>query len=163
MPAKGESIVRTPLRLVPPHGSAGRAEERRALRAILDGPDDQFSVLFFHGPRGSGKSTLLRLLGDDAGAAGRHVVRVDCQRVGASIDDFVAAAAPAVGDDDAVLFIDSFEHCAGLEQWLRETFLPDLSFGAVVVIAGRHPPSMVWRADAAWSEVLAVRPLGPIG
>jgi hypothetical protein len=89
-------------------------------------------VLFFHGASGIGKSTLPRLLGSDAGRAGRHVIRVDGHGVRSRIDDFVAAAAPAVGDDSAALFVDSFECCAGLEQWLRESFIPDLSSGAVV-------------------------------
>ena len=161
-PRHGENLVKTRLQLARQRGFVGRSEERRSFRTILSIPDGRFSVLFFHGPYGIGKSTLMHLLAGDAGKAGRHVIRVDGQQVRSCIDSFAAAAAPAVGDDNAVLFIDSFECCTGLEQWLRETFLPDLSSGAVVVMAGRRRPSMAWRADAAWSDALATQPLGEL-
>jgi hypothetical protein len=61
-----------------------------------------------------------------------------------------------------VLLVDTFERCARLEPWLREEFLPRLADGAVVVIAGRHPPSLAWRAEPSWSAALRTLSLGDL-
>jgi hypothetical protein len=121
-----------------------------------------FAALFLHGPGGVGKSTLLHRLADDAATAGRTVVRVDGRTVEASVTSFERAAAPALGDANAVLLIDTFERCTELEPWLREEFLPRLADGAVVVVAGRHAPSSAWRADPSWSGALLCRALGDL-
>jgi len=140
----------------------GRAAERALFATAIDGSRASFVTLFLHGPGGVGKSTLLHRLADDAAAAGRTVIRVDGRMVEGSVAAFTEAAAPALGDPDAVLLIDTFERCAQLERWLREEYLPKLADGAVVVVAGRHPPSPAWRADPSWSGVLLTRTLGDL-
>lgn len=140
----------------------GRAAERALFAAAIEGNPHMFVALFLHGPGGVGKSTLLHRLADDAATAGRTVVRVDGRTVEDSVTSFEQAAAPALGDANAVLLIDTFERCAELETWLREEFLPKLADGAVVVLAGRHPPSPSWRADPSWSGSLLSRALGDL-
>jgi DNA-binding SARP family transcriptional activator len=140
----------------------GRAAERALFAAAVDGGRPSFVTLFLHGPGGIGKSTLLHRLADDAAAEGRTVVRVDGRVVEDSVTAFTAAASAALGNPDAVLLFDTFELSAKLERWLREEFLPRLADGAVVVMAGRHPPSPAWRADPSWSGALLCRALGDL-
>jgi hypothetical protein len=61
-----------------------------------------------------------------------------------------------------VLLIDTFERCQTLEAWLRDTFLPRLAPGAVVVLASRVAPDIEWSLDPGWAPLFAelvVRPL----
>jgi len=140
----------------------GRAAERALFAAALEGNRQMFVALFLHGPGGVGKSTLLHRFADDAASAGRTVVRVDGRTVEGSVTSFEQAAAPVLGDANAVLLIDTFERCAELETWLRDEFLPKLADGTVVVLAGRHAPSSAWRADPSWSGALLCRALGDL-
>jgi hypothetical protein len=108
----------------------------------------------------------LRRFTDEAREVGRIVVEVDGRHIDPSPLGFEAEAAKAAhataSDDEIVLFIDAFERCQGLEGWLREQFIPQLPEHAVVVIAGRLPPSTMWTCDLSWSEALEVLPLGPL-
>ena len=64
----------------------------------------------------------------------------------------------------AVLLLDTFEAAVGLEDWLREQFVPSLPARALVVVAGRNGPGGAWRRDPGWGELLrvvALRNLGP--
>ncbi|MEV5407795.1 ATP-binding protein [Thermopolyspora sp. NPDC052614] len=131
----------------------GREEELAAFRAALYGGP---GVLYVHGPGGIGKSALLRRFAQEAAAAGRPVFRVDGGGLEPSPAAFEAAAGPALRDPDAVLLIDGFERIQDVEGWLRERFLPRAPLGAVVVIAGRRPPDMRWRADPGWVGALRV-------
>ncbi|WJK41884.1 AAA family ATPase [Solwaraspora sp. WMMA2056] len=137
----------------------GRVAELDLLRQALARAPEPFSVLYLHGSGGVGKSTLLRYFGDEATAAGRRVVHVDGRAVSPSPARFEAAAAAALTDESAVLLVDSFEYCQGLEDWLRNRFLPRLPESVPVVLAGRSVPGPQWRADPAWRDLLKVVPL----
>ena len=50
-----------------------------------------------------------------------------------------------------------------LDDWLHEEFVPGLSDGSVVVIAGRRPLPHGWLLDPAWRELLRVIRLGNLG
>ncbi|MGW3150954.1 ATP-binding protein [Streptomyces sp. NPDC001177] len=137
----------------------GRVTERELFRSALAEASGASAVLYLHGPGGIGKSALLRQLAQEAREAGRLVVEVDGRTVPPTPEDFAAAAWMAVGEPGAVLLIDTFERCQGLEGWLRERFLPQLPLGAVVVIAGRQPPDPLWVSDPAWADLLYVAAL----
>ena len=71
--------------------------------------------------------------------------------------------APGGGDDPlamlgelrcAVLIVDNVELLALMDCWLRDELLPRLRADAVVVLAGREPPSVAFRADPGWRSVL---------
>lgn len=138
----------------------GRSVEIELFRRALAGAEGAPAVLFVQGPGGVGKSTLLRRFADEGRDAGRPVVEVNGRLIDPSPAGFEAevAGAPA----DAVLLIDAFEHCQGLEAWLYDRFLPSLSQRTLVVLAGREGPSLAWTSHLGWSEALAVVPLGDL-
>jgi hypothetical protein len=147
----------------------GRGGEVELFRSALDAPDDAFSVLFIHGPGGVGKTSLFRELSDVARQADARPISVDAHGLPPSPAAFQAALSDATHESagDAcrealprterhVIFIDSFELLAPLEEWMREQFLPGLPADTLVVIAGRSPPSPRWVADPGWRDLLRV-------
>ncbi|MFJ2095450.1 ATP-binding protein [Streptomyces sp. NPDC087901] len=138
----------------------GRSEEIAIFRRALSGAADAAAVIFVHGPGGVGKSTLLRRFADESLDAGRPIIEVNGRLIDPSPSGFESEAAGAPAN--AVLLIDAFEHCQGLEVWLRERFLPSLPQQTLVVVAGREGPSPAWTSHLAWGELLAVVPLGDL-
>ncbi|HEY8467544.1 MAG TPA: AAA family ATPase [Solirubrobacterales bacterium] len=134
----------------------GRTEELRLFRSVLAAERPPFTVLFVHGPGGVGKSALLRVLADEAGDRA-HLV--DLRVSLASPPAFTEAVALAPEERRPVILIDTYEAGAGIDEWLRERFIPGLPEGALVVIAGRNPPGPGWSRDPAWRELLRVLPL----
>src|SRR4029077_9250972 len=70
----------------------------------------------------------------------------------------------SAGREPVVLLLDTFEAAVGLEDWLREQFVPALPARALVVVAGRNAPGAAWRRDPGWGDLLRVislRNLGP--
>ncbi len=139
----------------------GRATELAHFRATLRGGPEAPAVIYLHGPGGVGKSTLLRRFADEARDTGRPVIEVNGRLIDPSPQGFTTEIGTAVAPA-TVLIIDAFEHCQGLEDWLRESFLPALPHDAVTVIAGREAPSVAWLADLAWQEAMSTRRLGEL-
>ncbi|MDB1087104.1 ATP-binding protein [Streptomyces sp. ACA25] len=146
----------------------GRAEELAAFREALHDATNCFAVHYFHGPGGIGKSMLLRRFSDEARAAGRPVVEVDGRILAPTPSPsptvFEREAQRALTEESAVLLIDTFDQCQGLETWLWESFLPRLPAGVLVVIAGRWAPDAALISDPGWSQalrVVALRDLAP--
>lgn len=137
----------------------GRREEL-ALFSTAIADRDRAAVLYIHGPGGVGKSTLLRRFADEAVGRGRHVIEVDGRTTGPSPEAFRSTVGTV--PEGSVLLIDAFERCQGLEEWLRERFLPSLAYDTTVVVAGREAPSTDWYIDPAWDETLRVLPLGEL-
>ncbi|MFC4857904.1 AAA family ATPase [Actinophytocola glycyrrhizae] len=139
----------------------GRKEELAAFDEALCGDG---GVLFVHGPGGVGKSALLRRFAQRAEEAGRTVLTLDGRVLDESPAAFMSRTGPmlALADESAVLLVDTFERLHGMESWLRERFLPTLPVGALVVVAGRTPPDMMWRADPGWADLLRVIGLGDL-
>jgi hypothetical protein len=143
----------------------GRTAELELFRTALAAPEPPFSVLWLHGLGGVGKTALLTALADEATAAGRPPVQLDMRAIEPSPSAFRAACGSALGSARrAVLLVDTFETATALEDWLREELVPQLPARAIVVIAGRSPPSDAWRQDPGWRDLLRVvglRNLGP--
>ncbi|MEU8236365.1 AAA family ATPase [Actinoplanes sp. NPDC048967] len=140
----------------------GRDAERAVLDRMLSGAADAPLVAYLHGPGGIGKSWLLRHAGRQAERAGRRVVRIDARYLDADPRRLAEAAAVACEEPGVVLLIDTFERGQTLEAWLRDTFLPRLAQGAVVVLASRVAPDVEWSLDPGWAPLFAelvVRPL----
>ena len=150
-------------------GFVGRAAELELFRSAIDAPEPPFSVLWIQGPGGVGKTSLLTALAEAAEAHGRAPVRLDLRRVEPSPPAFLAELERVAGGalerwERPVLLLDTFEAASALEGWLRESFLPGLPAGAVVVIASRGRPGEDWRRDPGWRDllrVLALRNLDP--
>jgi len=137
----------------------GRSEQLGLFRAALDGDPASPAVFYLHDPGGIGKSMLLRRFAAEAEADGRVVVEVDGRMVEPIPSAVETEAAPSLVDDRAVLLIDTFERCQGLEGWLRDRFLPRLPVGVLVVVAGREPPDPRWTSDPGWAVLLYVAAL----
>jgi AAA ATPase-like protein len=155
----------------------GRAAELDLLLGALAVSEPPFSVLWVHGPGGVGKTALLGAFAEAAGEVGVDVVRLDLRVIEPSPRAFMAELGRTVGlpadasprevlagREPIVLLLDTFEAAAGLEDWLRERFVPALPAYALVVIAGRNGPEAAWRLDPGWGDLLRVvslRNLGP--
>jgi hypothetical protein len=150
----------------------GRAAELELFRGALDASEPPFSVLWLHGPGGVGKTALLGAFAEVAEDVGVGVVSLDLRTIEPSPPAFMAelgraAGLPAEalgGGEPVVLLLDTFEAAVGLEDWLREQFVPALPARALVVVAGRNGPGAAWRRDPGWGDLLRVislRNLGP--
>jgi hypothetical protein len=139
----------------------GRSAELDLFRSALDGTDS-FAVLFLAGAGGVGKSALLRRFAEEAGAAGRTVVEIDGHTDSPTREAFEAEAAKMFTHHRAVLLVDDFQAYEPLEGWLWDRFLPRLTVGSLVVIAGRQPPGAMWSSDPGWEDVLRVTFLGDL-
>ncbi|MBE8519592.1 ATP-binding protein [Amycolatopsis sp. H6(2020)] len=140
----------------------GREPERAVLDRMLSGSAGAPVVAYLHGPGGIGKSALVRYAARQAELAGRRVVPVDARLLDADPRRLEEAAAVACVEPGAVLLIDTFEHCQGLESWLRDTFLLRLAEGALVVLASRVPPDVEWSLDPGWEQLFAALPVRPL-
>src|SRR3954471_9837526 len=155
----------------------GRAAELELFLSALAAPEPPFSVLWIYGPGGVGKTAWLAALAEGAADAGVDVVSLDLRAIEPSPPAFMAelgrgAGLPAQASlpealsrgEPTVLLLDTFEAAAGLEDWLREQFVPLLPARALVVVASRNGPGAAWRRDPGWGELLRVvslRNLGP--
>ena len=151
----------------------GRIAERELFRSALAAAELPFVVLHVFGPSGIGKTSLLREFVHIAAQLQVHVVYLDGRNVGPDPDPFLAALRKGLGEDGpdmplqflaaaagrAVLLIDTAELLAPLDGWLRDVFLPGLPGNVLVVMAGRHPPSLAWRTDPGWQTMMRVLPL----
>jgi hypothetical protein len=159
------------------HRFVGRQAELELFRAALSRELPDFAVLHLYGPGGMGKTTLMREFAQITAEASRPYLFLDGRRLDPSPDGFSTALQVALNlppedsPHDAlatmpnlVLFIDTYELMAPLDDWLREQFLPQMPERAVVVIAGRQPPPAAWRADDGWGEltrIISLRNLRP--
>ncbi|GAB7045029.1 ATP-binding protein [Catenuloplanes indicus JCM 9534] len=104
----------------------------------------------------------VRHLADEARHAGRLIVELDGRFVSNSPAEFERTAQALLDQPDAVLVVDSFEHCQWLETWLWQRFLPRIADGALVLLAGRQAPATEWTADPGWAGALHAAELGPL-
>lgn len=122
-------------------------------------------MLYLHGPGGIGKTALLDAFAEIAAEAGASVVRLDGRDITPTpsavlevLRDAVAVRDCAIVRDEERLcvLIDTYEVLEPIDEWMRTQLLPRLPATALTFIASRTPPSPLWRADAAWSELLRV-------
>jgi AAA ATPase domain len=152
----------------------GRAAEVELFLGALALPEPPFSVLWIHGPGGVGKTTLLGALADAATDAGVGPVSLDLRAIEPSLPAFLAelgraAGLPAeaspqealAGRVPAVLLLDTFEAAVGLEDWLREEFVPALPVRALVVVAARNGTSGWGRSRRASCRASSRARAGP--
>ncbi len=151
----------------------GRESERALFESALEQPDLPFYVLYIFGPGGVGKTTLLREFAYIGQQQQTPVIYIDGRNIQPSPESFFDALtramniAPDTSPFEAiaahpgheVILIDSYEMLAPLDDWMREVFLPQLPDNALMVLAGRRPPSAAWRADSGWQTLIRVLPL----
>jgi hypothetical protein len=151
----------------------GRNRECKLFKSVLTKAELPFSVLHIFGPGGVGKTTLLYEFARICEEAQIPAIYLDARNIEPSSESFLSTLRLAMGLaandsplevlasqlDRHVLLLDTYEMLASLEQWLRFGFLPQLSEQALIVLAGRHPPSSAWRNDSGWQALIHLLPL----
>jgi hypothetical protein len=153
-------------------GLVGRDQERSILHHVLD--EDGPMVVFVHGIGGVGKSTLVEAFAGEARARGAIVLLFDGGAIEPTWRGFIEAISTAIGGDlstveevasrlaslseRVVLVLDRYEVLRPLDLWLQQSFVPALSDGIRVVIAGREGPMIGW--STAFGRLFRTLPLG---
>jgi hypothetical protein len=151
----------------------GRDAERELFRSTLAAAELPFLVLYIFGPGGVGKTSLLSEFAHICEQAQTSAIYVDGRNVEPSPESFLNALRLAMGltppaslwqflasqPHCCVLLIDTYEMLSPLDQWLRQTFLPQLPENVLVVLASCNPPSLVWRTDPGWQNLMHILPL----
>jgi hypothetical protein len=162
------------LNLARQHQFVGRQQECSFLQSVLRSPELSLAVLHIFGPSGVGKTTLLHEFQRLCCGENTSIGWIDARNFDPSPASFLAALKAALGLETEtdlfqrlaaqehqnfqtgrlVLMIDTYELLLPLDDWLRETFLPQMSSNVLVVLAGRYPPSLPWRTDPGWQTLL---------
>lgn len=151
----------------------GRSGELQVFEDAVQAEEPPFQILYIFGPGGIGKTTLLREFAARSEQQGVKAFYVDGRNLEPTPDSFQRAVLTALGapfDTDLrsfiggitqryVLLLDTYEVWSGLDNWLREEFLPELPESAIVVMAGREPLSAGWQADPGWQMLVRQIPL----
>ncbi|MFZ0545886.1 MAG: hypothetical protein WAM60_10640 [Candidatus Promineifilaceae bacterium] len=151
----------------------GRSTERELLRESLAAPDFPFVLFYIYGPGGVGKTSLLREASHIASQVEVATHWLDARDLDTSPTGFMASLRQSLGISDPakvfetlsamngriLLLIDTAELLVPLDGWLRDIFLPQLPGNVLVIIAGRNPPSLRWRTDPGWQQLMRIVPL----
>jgi energy-coupling factor transporter ATP-binding protein EcfA2 len=152
----------------------GRAAERALFQSAITAAELPFQILHIYGPGGVGKTTLLHEFATICQQASRPVMYIDGRYLDPAPGPFTQALLTALGVASPgggieafaaalparqVVLIDTYETLAPLETWLSEVALPQLPGDSLIVLAGRQPPSLVWRADPGWQTLISTMPL----
>ena len=151
----------------------GRDSERSLFEYAVTAAELPFCVLQVFGPGGVGKTTLLGEFAAICDRTKTPAILLDARNVDPSPEGFVDALRHALGLAPAdspleafagssgrrVILLDTYEVLAPLDAWLREEFLPQLPADVLVVLAGRRPPALAWRADPGWQHLVRALPL----
>jgi hypothetical protein len=151
----------------------GRQNERELFQSALAAAEMPFFVLYLFGPGGVGKSSLLREFAHAATQLGAAVEQLDGRSIDANPDIFLTALQNLIAAPDAasifstlekrdgrtVILIDTAELLFPLDGWLQDSFLPHLPRNVFVILAGRNPPSLRWRTDPGWQQLMRVLPI----
>ncbi|MBI3244802.1 MAG: ATP-binding protein [Chloroflexi bacterium] len=141
--------------------------------AALGKAEQSVQIVYVFGPGGVGKTTLLNEFTGVCEEARIPAIFIDARNIEPAADSFLEALGLALGSPPSgsplsliaeratphVILIDTYEILAPLDNWLRETFLPQLPENVLMVMAGREPPSPAWRADPGWQSLVRIIPL----
>lgn len=150
----------------------GREQETGLFRRFLQNELSDCLLLYFFGTGGQGKTTLSKHLADVAAAQDFHPILIDARAIEPHPAAFLDAvrtvleklpgAKPAQNvfdclaelPGDTVLFVDTYEKIAPIDDWVRTDFLPQLPANTRTVIMGRNAPSLAWATDAGWKMLM---------
>lgn len=148
----------------------GRENEIQLFEKEILAPEPGFILLYIFGAGGEGKTTLLKHFSE---LCLEHQVmhfNVDARDVEAHPAAFVENVRFSLGkhinagqdvfealnqiSGRMVLFVDTFEKLAPIEDWIRTDFLPRLPANMLTVISGRNAPSISWMSDSGWKMLM---------
>src|SRR5262245_43311149 len=151
----------------------GREREIDAFRSVLVAGEPPFAVWHINGPGGVGKTTLIQAFSRLARDAGRRVIHIDGRNIEPTPAGLLLALSQAIQTsrvdladviaqwpEGSLLFIDTYELLAGMDEWLRDTFFPQLPSRSMAVVAGRVEPAPAWRTGVEWGGLTRVSTLG---
>jgi len=150
----------------------GRTAERGAFLDAIASARSSVYLLYIDGPAGIGKSSLLNEFFCECQTTDIPALLLDGRYTEPSPQGFRAAlsanaphqqAADPWADFQAmpgphIIFIDTYELLAPLDDWLRLDFLPQLA-DTLVVMAGQGL-SLAWRTDLGWQGRIRTIVLG---
>jgi hypothetical protein len=141
-------------------GFVGRREQFEQLERLVQ-EGSGVRVLLITGVGGIGKTTLLQAFRRWAIDRGIPVSLVDARDLPSEAGQLRGALDERLPDprEGGLLMLDTFEHIAAQERWLREHYLPQLPAGARVVVAGRWTPATAWSVDPGWAALTHVERL----
>ncbi len=161
--------IRERLNLARQQRFVGREREISEFVALLEAEECSVVVLYVFGPGGVGKSSLLDVFGRVALERRVPVARFDARDIDPlphSYREVISASLAEMQKEDVssgswraisqILMIDTYELAAPVDNWLRDEFLPELPDHTLVVLAGRNAPSIGWRTDEGWHELMQV-------
>jgi len=138
----------------------GRDAEIAFFDRLLAGQETD-SVVFVHGPGGIGKSALLREVIRRAASDGWATWYLDGRELAPDPEELERTFAEASEEERPIIVVDTYEHAASLDGHLREQLVPGLPSRAIVVLAGRQPPSPGWSV-AGWEHITRSLRLDPL-
>jgi hypothetical protein len=167
------SRLATRLTLARQRRFVGRDVERAVFQSALTATDLPFALLHLYGPGGIGKTALLGEFLLACERAGIPAFLVDGRDIEPAPEALLEALGNAMGlsPEDTptealaqragrqILLIDTYEALAPLDDWIRETLIPELPEQTLIVLASGYPPTGAWRADLGWQALVRVLPL----
>src|SRR5262249_36766682 len=146
----------------------GRRDELALFADALAEDEPPFAVLHIYGPGGVGKTTLLTEFARLCAEADVPALTLDGRNIQPTPDGVFNTLRELTGAENPlealperhVLLMDTYELLTPLNSWLRDQFLPLLPARAMVVLAGRKPPSAGWLIDPGWQEITHALQLG---
>ncbi|MCW7944396.1 hypothetical protein AAW14_20775 [Streptomyces hygroscopicus] len=137
-------------------GFVGRRRETAAFTDLLAAGAG--AVVFVYGPGGIGKTTLLHHFADLGAEAGRSVTRLRADELGTAFGGVEGLA----DTPRALVTVDGVDGSRASDRLLLEQLVGRIGEDAVLVLAGREAPPLVWRTDPAWLGLLHTMRLGPL-
>ncbi len=138
-----------------------------------ESPQLPFHVLHVFGPGGVGKTSLLEQFCRISTQNQIRSLYIDTRNIEPTPESFLNSLCMLMGlektdsplqalagrSDCHTMLLDTYETLEPLDDWIRETFLPQLTENVLVVIAGRHAPTAAWRSDSGWQSLVRIVPL----
>jgi hypothetical protein len=146
----------------------GRVQELALFQETIALTELPFNILYIYGPGGVGKTSLCKQFMRLCEQVNRDYLSIEARNLEASPESFLGVLRGIMGlqesespinilassDKRNIIFIDTYENIATLDEWLREQFLPQLSLNTLIVLAGRTPLSPAWRSDPGWQALI---------
>lgn len=150
----------------------GREHEIELFERFLHSDPPEQVLLYLYGTGGQGKTTLAKYLAELCAEQKITTLSVDGRDIDPRPNAFLDAVQHAVRkrgaevdsgdlfqalrrmDGRVVLFVDTYEKIAPLDDWIRVDFLPNLPSKMLTVLGGRNAPSLAWMTDPGWRALM---------